>query len=129
MGVLFPKAYQVIRRGVGSYINGVWTPAPEEAPGPLLANIHPASSADYERAQATLAGRRITAMKRCFTDIGANLRVAGSDGYPGDIILYNGQRWLVIGSAEWNTLNDPDTSHFRYIITLEVEHGDGEVTA
>lgn len=129
MAVLFPKSYQVIRRGVGSYINGVWTPAPEEGSETLLANIHPASSADYERAQATLAGRRITAMKRCFTNIGANLRVAGGDGYPGDIVIYQGQRWLVIGSADWNSLGDADTSHMRYILALEAERGDGEVTA
>lgn len=128
MAVLFPKTHGVIRRGQGAYVNGVWTPGGEPAVEILLANIQPASSGDYARLQAVAAGRRISAMMRCFTDLDANLKVAGDD-HPGDIVVYNGQRWLVIGSARWDSLDDADTSHCRYMLALEAEHAAGEVMA
>lgn len=133
MTVLFPKTYQVIRRSAGSYVDGVWTPATESAAQPIELNIQPASVSDYNRLQAMPGGRRITAMVRAFADISAGLKVAGSglndSGYPGDIVIYKSKRWLVVGQSESDSLNDPDTSHMRYLLVLEVEHGADEITA
>lgn len=129
MAVLFPKTYAVIRRGQGSYIDGVWNPASEGAAEILLANIQPATAGDYMRAQSIASGRRVNAMMRCITNLDANLRVAGDQGYPGDIVIYDDRRWLVIGSAKWNSLDSGDTSHARFMLALEAEAGAGEVMA
>lgn len=129
MAVLFPKTYSVIRRGKGSYINGVWTPSGEAAAEVLLANIQPASAGDYMRAQSIASGRHVNAMMRCFTALDAGLRVAGEEGFPGDVVLYADRRWLVIGSSRWDSLDGGDTAHCRYMLALEAEAGAGEVMA
>lgn len=129
MAVLFPKIYKVIRRNNGAYIDGVWTPGVESKPEDIYLNIQPASIQDYQRTQAIFAGRRVSAMYRAFADIDAGLTVAGEDGHPGDIVIYNNERHLVIGKAIWNTLNSPITSHVRYMLVMESEHEAGEVAA
>lgn len=129
MAVHFPKVHAVIRRTVGGYVNGIWTPAAESAQEPFVCNIQPASAGDYTRAQAVSSGRRVTAMMRLYAPVDASLKVAGDNGHPGDIVIYGGERWLVIGSARWDVMNDPDVSHMRYMIALEAEQGPGEVMA
>jgi hypothetical protein len=129
MAVFFPRIYQVIRRNPGAYVNGVWTPATDTASVDMPMNIQPASSSDYERVQAVASGRRVTAMMRAFAPIDADLKVAGTNDYPGDIVIYGDRRWLVIGSSRWDVLADPELDHIRYMLALEAEHAPGEVTA
>lgn len=128
MGVFFPRLYPVIRRGKGAYVNGVWTPAFETQAVELALNIQPASQSDYERVQAVASGRRVTAMMRAFANLDADLKVAGADDHPGDIVVYNQDRWLVIGSSRWDVFGD-ELDHVRYMLALEAEHAPGEVMA
>lgn len=128
MGVFFARSYEVIRRNPGQYVDGVWTPAFDAQAIELPMNIQPASENDYIRVQAVASGRRVTAMMRAFTNLDAELKVAG-DNHPGDIVLYNGQRWLVIGSARRDVLGDAESSHMRFMLALEAEHAAGEVMA
>lgn len=125
MGVLFPKAFQVIRRSQGTRINGEWTLALEPGAEMLPMNIQPAGSSDYTRLQAVAPGRRLSSMLTAYADLDAALRVAGDD-HPGDVVIYNDRRWLVIGESRWDSLDDPDTSHIVYMLTLEAEHASGE---
>lgn len=127
MAVMFPRLTQVIRREPGQYVDGNWIPPGEVELSEIPLSIQPASQSDYMRTQATLSGRRVTAMMRVYANLDANLRVAGYNEHPGDLVIYNGDRWLVIGSTRWDALNDADTSHCRYMIVLESEHAKGEV--
>lgn len=125
MGVLFPKAHQVIRRNPGTRINGEWTLAMEPGAETLAMNIQPPNNTDYTRLQAVAPGRRLSSMLTAFADLDAGLRVAG-DGHPGDVVIYNGRRWLVIGESRWDSFDDADTSHLVYFLALEAEHSSGE---
>lgn len=125
MGVLFPKAHQVIRRSPGSFVNGEWRLPFEPGVETLAMNIQPPNNIDYTRLQAVAPGRRLSSMLTAFADLGAGLRVAG-DGHPGDVVIYNGSRWLVIGESRWDSFDDPDTSHIVYALALEAEHSAGE---
>lgn len=125
MPVLFPSLYQLIRREKGGYVDGVWTPAIELDVEDIALDIQPANDFDYARVQAISAGRRVTAMVTATAALDAGLHVAGSRGYPGDIVIYNDERWIVIGSARFDSLGG-DTGHCRYLMTLEIEHGAGE---
>jgi hypothetical protein len=127
MPVLFPSVYQLIRREKGSYVDGVWTPAIELEAEEIVLDIQPATDFDYARVQAISAGRRVTAMVTATAALDAGLHVAGADSYPGDIVLYNNERWIAIGSARFNSLGNSDTAHARYLFTLEIEYGEGEV--
>jgi hypothetical protein len=128
MTVLFGRSWKVIRRLPGQYVNGMWTPHTELPAEDILLNIQPASDADYSRTQSILGGRRVTAMMTATADIAAGLHVAGDGDWPGDIIIYNDRRWLVIGSATFDSLIGSITSHMRYLITLEAEHAAAETT-
>lgn len=126
MAVMFSKIHKVIRRSGGGYVNGIWVPALESSPEDMVLHIQPASDSDYLRVQTTSGGRRVTAMVTVTADIDAGLHVAGDDDYPGDIVIYNGRRWIVIGSARFDSLVNSSTNHMRYMATLEAEHAANE---
>lgn len=101
----------------------------ENPPENMELDIQPANDFDYQRTQiiAQSVGQRVTAMVTATAPLAAGLRVAGSHGYPGDIVLYNDERWIVIGSARFDSLGiGSDTAHMRYLLTLEAEHSAGE---
>lgn len=124
---LFPKTFGLIRRGSGAYTAGVWTVAPEPDPVAMTANIQPARPAEYEMLQSMPGGRRTNNMLRCYADI--QLAVAGDLDHPGDIVLVNGARYLVIGRIDRHALGIPTVSHYRYMLVPEIETVPGEVTA
>lgn len=129
MAVLFRRIHRLIRRLPGSYVNGIWVPSVELPPQDIALNIQPADDRDYARTQAILSGRRVTAMVTATADLNANLNVAGDADWPGDIIIYNNRRWLVIGSATFDAIENSITNHMRYLLTLEAEHAAAEETA
>ena len=129
MGVLFKKLYKAIRRVPGEYVNGIWRPHIELAQEDIFLDIQPANDFDYQRTQAILGGRRVTAMMTVTADLDANLHVAGDGDWPGDIIIYNDRRWIVIGSARFDSIPNSISNHMRYLITLEAEHAAAEATA
>ena len=125
MGVLFPKAHQVIRRSPGAFVNGEWRLPIESGAETLALNIQPPNNTDYTRLQAVAPGRRLSSMLIAYAGLDAGLKVAG-DSHPGDVVIYNGRRWLVIGESRWDSFDDPDTSHLVYALALEAEHSAGE---
>ncbi len=130
MAVQFPKLYYYIRRTETGFIGAKQGVPSESQPIPLMANIHPASSGDYQRLEATSAGRRMDGMLRCFTDLEVDLKVAGETrGYPGDLVVYRNKRYLVAGSTRYDALDSADTGHMRYLLIREVEHSENEITA
>jgi hypothetical protein len=129
MSVLFRRTHKLIRRLPGSYTNGIWTPHVELEQEDIALNIQPAGESDYMRTQAILGGRRVTAMMTAFADLEAGLHVAGDGDWPGDIIIYNSQRWLVIGSARFDSIGNSITNHMRFLLTLEAEHAAAEAMA
>lgn len=129
MSVMFRRIHKLIRRSPGTYVNGIWVPAFEAGEEDIALNIQPATDYDYTRTQAILAGRRVTAMCTATADLNAGIHVAGDGDWPGDIIIYNGRRWLVIGSAVFDAIPNSITNHLRYLLTLEAEHAAAEITA
>lgn len=124
---LFPRPYGLIRRGSGAYVDGIWTPAPEPGQATVLADVQPASTADYQRLEAMPGGRRTTNLLRLYCDI--QLAVAGDADHPGDLILIDGTRYLVIGRMDRHVLGLQGVSHWRYLLVPEIETVPGEVTA
>jgi len=129
MAVHFPKLYYYIRRTEAGFTGGRQNPPTQSQPIQLYANIQPASQSDYLRLEASGAGRRIASMLRCFTDLEVDLKVAGEQaGYPGDLVVVRNKQYLVIGCSRYDSLDDADTGHARYLLAREVEHASGEVT-
>lgn len=128
MAVHFPKQHYYLRRTESGFTDGRQNPPTVSAPIPFMANIQPASMSDYQRLEANAEGRRLAGVLRCYTDLEVDLKVAGENkGYPGDLVVYNSKRYLVIAVTRYDALEDVDTSHARYLLTPEIENSTGEV--
>lgn len=129
----FRKVVQVIRRSRGRYDRGIWLNADDPPPEPMLLGIQPAKADDYERLQSLPSGRQFMALKRAYADLDSAPLVPaglgeGEPELPGDLVLHEGARWLVIGRHTRDQFGSIGVSHVRYLIAREIQTGFAEVT-
>jgi hypothetical protein len=127
----FRRPHPVIRRLAGHYERGIWLNDDEQLPITVQMGIQPATAGDYERLQSTPGGRRFAALLRAYVDLDApTLMPAGESEaeLPGDLVLYQGHRWLVIGRHTRDQLGTRGVSHIRYLLARQIEAGFEEVT-
>jgi len=121
MATSFRRPLSVIRRTLGTFVQGVYVPAVEPAATGIMATVQPATAADYERMQAEQSGRRLDGLMRIYTD--DTLTPAGATAagqHPGDIAIIRGERYLVIGQHARDQLGT-SVSHNRYLAVREAE--------
>lgn len=82
----------------------------------ILASVQPATSGDYDELQSTQAGRRIERVVRVYT--GSRMNVAGEDLVNGDILLWEGSRYIFVAVSPWRTTA---LKHYRYLASKELE--------
>ncbi len=116
--ILFTKPYQVIRRGAVTYVEGIAQRAPESAPVTLQLNVQPAGG----NSRSAAADDDMIA----FGNAGAlNPRDAGSR-HEGDIVVVNGQRYIVTSADRWDAFGGAETAHDRYTLAQEIPKATGE---
>lgn len=125
----------VIRRRAVPSVNGR-AGKPIEEEGRMVLGWQPATSGDYDRAVAISGGRRLSQVRRAYGDLGPRQLVpAGARGAPGqrhapgDLVVNEGERWLVIGLQPRTSLPGMPTQGVRYLLVAEAEHEPGEVLA
>lgn len=118
MATSFRRPHQFLRNRSGIWVQGEWVPAADPAPVDVMATVQPASSSDYDRVEALQGGERPDALLRVYTDERMRIRGAGPADL-GDILLYDGRRWLLIGEALRGVLRTR-VSHNRYLATPEL---------
>lgn len=112
----FRTSHTVKRKEPGSRgAGGVWVDG-DEKDITIKASVQPATSSDYDLMQATAGGRRLEAMIRIYTD--TELVPAGKDNTNGDVLVWRGNRYLVIGIAPWQSTR---LRHFRCFAVKELE--------
>ena len=112
----FAKLHTVIRRGSGSYVDGVWTPPTDGPTTTMLLDLQPAKGDDVERVRSDIGGQSLTAL----------LVGYGGTTNPlteGDILVYGGQRYVVISAPPPRDALSGDTGHVKYLFTRELEAG------
>lgn len=106
----------IFRRAEGHRdANGRWVEG-GETPDTITASVQPASLGDYDELRATNAGRRLEKVVRVYTD--ALLNVAGHDLTNGDVLSWEGERYLIIAVSPWRTTL---LRHYRYWASKELE--------
>lgn len=105
----------ILTRAPGGHVAGRWVDG-AETQGTILASVQPAKAGDYERLEATLGGRRISRAVRIYT--ATKLNVAGEDLKNGDILVWQGHRYIVAGESPWRTTM---LAHYRYLAIGELE--------
>jgi hypothetical protein len=93
--------------------NGRWVEG-GEVPGTFIATVQPAQKNDYDQLQTLPEGRRVERAVRIYT--AERLNVAGEDASNGDILLWEGERYLVVAVSAWRTTM---LKHYRYLASLE----------
>jgi len=124
----FGSYYDVIRRFPGTYVQGVWQPYVEPFSVKIRLDIQPATVRQFQMVEALPEGRRNSQILCAFAAVGTNLKVPDAKTrHPGDLVVINGNRWLVIGRADFTSLGTQRaTSHEVYIIQSEIEKATGE---
>lgn len=122
------RPHIVIRRNPGTFVKGKYVPSATERQETVYASVQPSRIYDYSMLESQPGGRRYMTIYRFYTD--ATLRVVepGDGGHPGDLVLYEGKRHVVVGVADRRLLQS-EVSHGRYLIVSEVEHSGPEVMA
>lgn len=102
-------------RTPGSRATGYWVEGAETA-GTILASVQPATLSDYDQMRNELGGKRIERMVRIYT--ATRLNVAGENGSNGDILIWEGARYVVSAVSPWRTT---PLRHYRYWAIKELE--------
>lgn len=106
----------ILRRSPGMRDeNGRWVEG-VETPDTIMANVQPASQGDYDQVRAAAEGRRIERLLRVYT--AERLNVAGENASNGDLLLWEGARYLLIAVSAWRTTQ---LGHYRYLASLDPE--------
>lgn len=105
----------VLKRGPGSFVQGRWING-AETPATISASVQPANKSDYAHLVAQFDGRRISKAVRIYT--GDKLNAAGEDLKNGDILVWEGDRYIVTGESPWRTTI---LAHYRYLAIKELE--------
>ena len=105
----------VLIRAPGGYVAGRWMNG-AETPATISASVQPAKKPDYDLLESQFDGRRITKAVRIYT--ATKLNAAGEDARNGDILLWEGDRYVIAGIAPWRTTL---LAHYRYLAIKELE--------
>lgn len=124
----FGRPYSVIRRAAGGYVNGTWVPATEPAAVTVKLDIQPTGNAYSRMLEALPEGRRNQETRVAYAPSGTGLRVADpATSVPGDIVLINSKRWLVVAAGGYDNLAATSaTRHDLYLLQAEIEKAAGE---
>lgn len=105
----------VMFRAPGSRASGRWVDG-AETPGKITASVQPATLSDYDTLQNQLGGKRIERAVRIYT--ATRLNVAGENSSNGDILIWQGARYVVSAVSQWRTT---PLRHYRYLAIKELE--------
>ena len=104
----FRKPQSIKRNGDGSYINGRWVEG-VESELTILASVQPARKVDYDMLENQKSGMKLKGAVRIYT--ADTLNVAGDDMADGDVLVWLGKNYRIVGVSEWQS---GVISHNRY---------------
>lgn len=126
MTTSFRRPFTVMKRVAGYWQDGFYVQPDEQGtPTVVYMTIQMARQQDMIALEPLLEGRRNSKFIRIYTDTRLNPVAQEPNGNPGDLILYDGGEYLVIGEADYTFLKrtrSTPVSHFRYYAAQTIEH-------
>jgi hypothetical protein len=120
----------VIKRDMGIWHEGIYIPDDDRGrQTTIMATVLEPSPGDMNRIDPTPYGRRAARYIKIYTDerLKPVSQARSGDGYPGDLVLYDGAEYLLFGESNFTTLRrtrSTPVSHWRYY-ACEVIEGAG----
>jgi hypothetical protein len=131
MTTSFRKPFTVMKRAAGYWQDGFYhLPNEQGTPTVVYMTIQMARPQDMVALEPLLEGRRRSRVIRLYTDTRLNPVSQEPNGNPGDLVLYDGSEYLIIGEADYTFLKrtrQTPVSHFRYYAAETIEHAADEV--
>jgi hypothetical protein len=134
MTTSFRAWYKVVKRNIGSWVNGVYVLDDDLGNQvTIAATIQNPNSGDREVIQATPYGRRVDRSIKIYTDVRlqpvSQATLAGEMAQPGDIIIYENRHYLIFHEADKQALaktRQSRVSHYKYYACETIEGADME---
>lgn len=129
MATSFRMPFQVLRRNVGYWQNGVYKMSDQAGTiETIMATIQTPSTGDMMKIEALPFGRRAARYIKIYTDARLNCANQEIEGlrqtYAGDIIYYDDSQYLLFGEADFTMLSrsrNTSVSHYRYYACETIE--------
>lgn len=129
MTTSFRIPFQVLRRNIGYWLNGVYKMSPEAGTiETIMATIQMPSTGDMMKIESTPYGRRAGRYIKIYTDARLNCANQEIEGlrqtYAGDIIFYDNSQYLLFGESDFTMLGrsrNTMVSHYRYYACETIE--------
>jgi hypothetical protein len=129
MATTFRMPFQVLKRNMGYWANGVYHI--DDDKGTLIivmATVQMPSAGDLMKIEATAYGRRAGRYIKIYTDTRLNCVSQAIDGLrnanPGDIFYYDDSQYLLFGESDFTMLSrsrSTTVSHWRYYACEAIE--------
>ena len=118
--------FVVISRSPGMWHEGKYYPEQDGIPRNVPMTIQEPSAGDRNAIEALVNGRRAARYIKAYTDIKLNAVGQDPGGNPGDIIIFDGKRYLIIGEANFTMMRrqmgSNTVSHYRYYAAEVIEN-------
>ena len=129
MATSFRAPFNVIKRNMGSWVNGVYKV--NDSMGvqvSVMATVQLPSTNEMHRLEATPYGRRDSRYIKIYTDtrlqpVSQSIE-SGEQAYPGDLFLYDGRTYLIFGEGDFTMLlktRATQVAHYRYYACEQIE--------
>jgi hypothetical protein len=130
MTTSFRRPFTVMKRVAGYWEDGFYyQPDEQGSPTTIYMTIQSPGSQDQVAMQPLLEGRRRARFIKIYTDTRLNPVSQEPGGNPGDLVLYDGGEYLVLGEGDYTFLQrsrNTTVSHYRYYAAETIEHAADE---
>lgn len=129
MATSFRAPFNVIKRNMGAWVNGVYKVNDNVGlQVTVMATVQAPSERELHRIEATPYGRRDGRYIKIYTDtrlqpVSQTIN-PGEQSYPGDLFLYDGRTYLIFGEGDFTMLlrtRDTQVAHYRYFACEQIE--------
>lgn len=129
MPTSFRQPFNVIKRNMGTWTNGVYMPDDDIGVQiSIMATVQMPSTSDMEKIEAFPYGRRAGRHIKFYTNtrlqpVNQGIK-PGEPSYPGDLFLYDNKTFLIFGEADFTMLSrsrSTQVSHWRYYACEMIE--------
>lgn len=129
MTTSFRRPFQILRRDIGYWQNGVYKMSDQAGTfETIMATVQSPSAGDMMKIEATAFGRRASRYIKIYTDLRlrcSNQMIEGMrDTYAGDIFYYDDSQYLLFGESDFTMLGrsrNTKVSHWRYYACETIE--------
>lgn len=104
----FRKPQTIKRKSDGKWVDGRWVEG-SEVKTTIFASVQPLRKVDYEMLENQMSGMKLKGAVRIYTD--EVLSVAGDDLTGGDVLVWQGREYRIVGASEWQS---GIINHYRY---------------